>query len=290
MIDYSPDDIVHRCARCDSAEDRVNGFCSVECEDMADVERQRDEARDLACCLLSLHSFSERDVREAWASWRADDDPESEEMAAPLRELIHELLHTAPPPGVQGGSDQHEGIPGEKLIQQTMIADQGREIVRLAEILDRIRAVLRTSEIISEDTPLEEIPRYLGNLLIMHGPEIRDALALGMEIPEGTPMEEIPRYIQSLIKTHEEEYERLQGIAEFAARHAIDAGMFAAYRHEVIIGRMKISALIRAIDAFGTLLPACDLSEATLAYIDHLGEISLPLPEIQTATQKEAAE
>jgi hypothetical protein len=95
MIDYSPDDIVHRCARCDSAEDRVNGFCSVECEDMADVERQRDEARDLACCLLSLHSFSERDVREAWASWRADDDPESEEMAAPLRELIHELLHIA---------------------------------------------------------------------------------------------------------------------------------------------------------------------------------------------------
>jgi hypothetical protein len=70
------------------------------------ARQERDAARDLACCLLSMYSFGEpnaRDVREAWASWRADDDPESEEMVAPLRELIHELLHTAPPHGVQGG-------------------------------------------------------------------------------------------------------------------------------------------------------------------------------------------
>jgi hypothetical protein len=144
----------HKCARCDSTEDRVNGYCSVECENVADVERERDEAlrqgaaandrirqlerqwdersptpeaydaacaalrkreqerdeaRDLACCLLSMYSFGEpnaRDVREAWTSWRADDDPESEEMVAPLRELIKELLHTTPPHGAQGGEDE----------------------------------------------------------------------------------------------------------------------------------------------------------------------------------------
>jgi flavin-binding protein dodecin len=35
-----------KCKRCEAAEDRINGFCSVYCEDMAEVEAENKRLRE----------------------------------------------------------------------------------------------------------------------------------------------------------------------------------------------------------------------------------------------------
>lgn len=58
-----------KCARCDNVEDRINGYCSVYCEDMAEVEADNKRLREALEIIASgkrIPRFD--DPRPGWCS------------------------------------------------------------------------------------------------------------------------------------------------------------------------------------------------------------------------------
>lgn len=82
------------CARCGSDEYRIDGYCTVECRDLAEVEAERDAVQrnaakwdEIAHHYKGRVEWLHRELRDLDA-WIEKAEPELEQIQAEIRELI----------------------------------------------------------------------------------------------------------------------------------------------------------------------------------------------------------